>query len=77
MPNQEPENGIHPRRIGLIAELFKTRAGFGQTQYIITTHSPLLPDLMPSEALFVCKKAAGNSAGGASFANVDDVAIRA
>lgn len=29
---EEPENGIHPRRIQLIAELLKTRAKLGQTQ---------------------------------------------
>lgn len=53
---EEPENGIHPRRIQLVAELLKTRALLGETQYIVTTHSPLLPDLMPDESLFVCKR---------------------
>jgi len=53
---EEPENGIHPRRIQLVAELFKTRASSGETQYIVTTHSPLLPDLVPDESLFVCKR---------------------
>lgn len=50
---EEPENGIHPRRIELVAELLKTRAKLGQTQYIATTHSPLLPDLISDESLFV------------------------
>lgn len=53
---EEPENGIHPRRIQLIAELLKTRPGLGQTQYIVTTHSPLLPDLILDESLFVVRK---------------------
>jgi len=53
---EEPENGIHPRRIQLVAELLKTRASLGKTQYIVTTHSPLLPDLMPDDSLFVCKR---------------------
>ena len=53
---EEPENGIHPRRIQLVAELLKNRTSIGGTQYIVTTHSPLLPDLMPDESLFVCKK---------------------
>lgn len=56
---EEPENGIHPRRIQLIAELLKTRASSGQTQYIVTTHSPLLPDLVPDESLYVCKRVEG------------------
>lgn len=55
---EEPENGIHPRRIRLVAELLKTRASLGGTQYIVTTHSPLLPDLIADESLFVCKKSA-------------------
>jgi predicted ATPase len=54
---EEPENGIHPRRIQLIAELLKTRARLGQTQYIVTTHSPILPDLLPAESLFVVRRA--------------------
>ncbi len=53
---EEPENGVHPRRIQLVAELLKTRATLGETQYIVTTHSPLLPDLMPDDSLFVCKR---------------------
>ena len=42
---EEPENGIHPRRIQLIAELLKTQEALNQTQHIITTHSPILSDL--------------------------------
>lgn len=53
---EEPENGVHPRRITLIAELLKTRSSFGSTQYIVTTHSPLLPDVMPDSSLLACKK---------------------
>jgi len=40
----------------LLAELLKTRAGIGNTQYIVTTHSPILPDLVPNESLFVTRK---------------------
>ena len=53
---EEPENGIHPRRVELIAELLKTRARLGQTQYIVTTHSPILPDLIPNDSLFIVRK---------------------
>ena len=49
---EEPENGVHPRRIQMIAELLKTRSGLGPTQYIVTTHSPILPDLLPDDSLF-------------------------
>lgn len=58
---EEPENGIHPQRIQLIAELLKTRAALGQTQYIVTTHSPLLPDFLPDESLFVVLRADGQT----------------
>jgi predicted ATPase len=58
---EEPENGIHPRRIQLIAELLKTRASFGETQYIVTTHSPILPDLVADDQRFVCRKVDGTT----------------
>ncbi len=53
---EEPENGVHPRRIQLIAELLKTRSSLGQTQYIVTTHSPILPDLLPDDSLFAVRR---------------------
>ncbi|MGF1640156.1 MAG: AAA family ATPase [Rhodospirillales bacterium] len=58
---EEPENGVHPRRIQLIAELLKTRASLGRSQYIVTTHSPILPDLLPDDALFVVRRAEGET----------------
>ena len=53
---EEPENGVHPRRIQLIAELLKTRARLGATQYIVTTHSPVLPDLLPDDSLLAVRR---------------------
>ncbi len=53
---EEPENGIHPRRIKLIAHYLQTRAEQGLTQIIITTHSPILPDMIADSSLFVCRK---------------------
>ena len=53
---EEPENGVHPRRIQLIAELLRTRSSLGQTQYIVTTHSPILPDLLPNTSLFPVRR---------------------
>lgn len=58
---EEPENGIHPRRIQLIATLLKTRAGLGLTQYIVTTHSPILADLLPNDSLFVVRRQGGQT----------------
>jgi len=53
---EEPENGIHPRRIRMIADMLTTRAATDDTQLIVTTHSPILPDLIPDDSLFVCRK---------------------
>ena len=58
---EEPENGIHPRRIQLIAELLNTRASLNQTQYIVTTHSPILPDLVEDQSLFVVRQIEGQT----------------
>ena len=54
---EEPENGVHPRRIEHIADLLKTSSQSGETQYIVTTHSPILPDRLPDDALFVVSRA--------------------
>ena len=58
---EEPENGVHPGRIQLIAELLKTRRSLKQSQYIVTTHSPILPDLLPDSALFVVRRTDGKT----------------
>ena len=58
---EEPENGIHPRRVQLIAELLKTRMILQDSQFIVTTHSSLLPDLIPPESLYVCRKVHGHT----------------
>jgi predicted ATPase len=53
---EEPENGVHPRRIAMIADHLRTRALSGDSQVIVTTHSPILADLIPCDSLFVCSK---------------------
>jgi predicted ATPase len=55
---EEPENGVHPRRIREIAKILSMRAESG-TQLIVTTHSPILPDELPAGDLFVCQKKDG------------------
>ena len=49
---EEPENGIHPDRLDLVASLLKTLAD-GGTQVIVTTHSPTLLDLLPEKSLYM------------------------
>lgn len=58
---EEPENGIHPRRVRLVASLLETRARRNM-QVIVTTHSPVLIDLIPHESLYVCRKSNGSTA---------------
>lgn len=58
---EEPENGIHPRRIRRIARFLETRMILQDIQFIVTTHSSLLPDLIPPESLYVCRKVNGNT----------------
>jgi predicted ATPase len=58
---EEPENGVHPRRIRLIAELLKSRSEQADTQLIVTTHSPILPDMLPNSDLYVCRKVEGET----------------
>lgn len=58
---EEPENGIHPRRIQLVAELLKTQEALNQTQHIVTTHSPLLPDLLEDDSLFAVRRLNGQT----------------
>jgi predicted ATPase len=58
---EEPENGIHPGRIELVAEYLKSRAEQGDSQLIVTTHSPTLLDMLPDESLFVCRNRDGQT----------------
>jgi hypothetical protein len=53
---EEPENGVHPRRLELIANYLETKTEDTQTQYIVTTHSAKLPDFLPVESLYVCSR---------------------
>ena len=41
---EEPENGVHPRRLELVANLLRRASERGPTQLLINTHSPILPE---------------------------------
>ena len=58
---EEPENGLDPHRIKIAAELLKNRAVAGKTQVIVTSHSPVLTDIMPDEYLYICRKIDGET----------------
>jgi predicted ATPase len=62
---EEPENGVHPRRIEVIADLLASMADQGRSQVVVTTHSPTLITAMLRRAredenrikLFACSQA--------------------
>jgi len=53
---EEPENGVHPRRLKLIADLLRNAAESGETQVLVNTHSPILPSYFEDKSLVVCRK---------------------
>ena len=53
---EEPENGVHPRRLQLIAEILKNTALQNGIQILINTHSPVFPEYFENESLFICEK---------------------
>ena len=56
---EEPETGVHPRLIPMIAETLTIRSRFYDglhTQHVVTTRDPFLPDLVPSRSLFVVQR---------------------
>mgnify|MGYP000568639098 CR=1 FL=1 len=53
---EEPENGIHPKRIELIAETLRARGRSGTTQFIVTTHSPVLCDWVDPSSLLMVRR---------------------
>lgn len=53
---EEPENGVHPRRLGLIAEMFKNTARSRQMQVLLNTHSPLFPSYFSEDTILVCRR---------------------
>ena len=53
---EEPENGVHPRRVELVAEMLKARGRGTNTQYVVTTHSPLLADMVRPDDLLIVRR---------------------
>ena len=59
MTIEEIENGIHPSRLQLLIELFRSQTGYGKTQVIATTHSPLVLDWLQEDeyaTTFLCRR---------------------
>jgi predicted ATPase len=58
---EEPENGLHPRRLELLTRYLETLTRPGRTQVIVTTHSPLLADALPRASLVAFTKRGGRT----------------
>jgi predicted ATPase len=52
---EEPENGVHPRRLKLITDLLENATQSGK-QLIVNTHSPQLPEHFSQALLLICRK---------------------
>lgn len=48
---EEPENGVHPRRIEVVADLLASIAKQRRSQVVVTTHSPTLISTMLQRAM--------------------------
>jgi predicted ATPase len=54
---EEPENGVHPRRLKLIADILNAVSEAGEgTQFIVNTHSPILPQYFAPKDILLCKR---------------------
>ncbi len=53
---EEPENGVHPRRLKLMTDLLKNAVEYSGIQIIVNTHSPLLPIYFYGDEIIVCQK---------------------
>lgn len=52
---EEPENGVHPRRLRNIADLLKNAVS-NDRQILINTHSPVLPTYFSDKDLLICQR---------------------
>ena len=57
---EEPENGVHPRRLNQIAEMLKSAHGENR-QILVNTHSPSLPGNFENQHLMVCQREGGQT----------------
>lgn len=56
---EEPENGVHADRLSLVGRVLLAAADRGTTQYLLNTHSPVLPEYFVSEpvaSIIQCSK---------------------
>jgi len=60
---EEPENGVHPRRLHEVLAILSELAGEqSRSQVLLTTHSPYVVDRFPPEEVTLCRKTVDGSA---------------
>jgi len=58
---EEIENGLDPRTIHMVLDEIRTTVQSGQSQVILTTHSPYLLDLLPLQTLVLVEREKGGN----------------
>jgi predicted ATPase len=58
---EEIENGLDPRTIHMVLDEIRTTVQSGQSQVILTTHSPYLLDLLPLQTLVLVERENGGN----------------
>lgn len=59
---EEPENGVHPRRLKEVLEILRELASEqSHSQVVLTTHSPYVVDQFPPEEVTICQKSSDGS----------------
>ena len=53
---EEPENGVQPSRLDILAHILRSTADKGRTQLIITSHSPTFLDRVRTARFFSCRR---------------------
>lgn len=56
---EEPENGVHPARLKLIADIFRNMAEKRDVQVVLLTHSPDFVSYFKPRECYICSKAEG------------------
>ena len=68
---EEPENGVHPRRLQLIANMLQNASE--HRQILVNTHSPILPQYFEESdtlAFVACRKERGNTVFSSLFSGL-------
>jgi len=71
---EEPENGIHPKRLQQVIRILRdVTQRHEQTQILMTSHSPYLLDEMEPEEVTLCSKDSNGAVCTKRLSEIDDV----